>query len=183
MWEEEDEGAQGGTEGHEDDDNGTPDGGSSSGTQGGQESLSTEAARKLRSEARNLRSRLKEAEKERDDLKASQMSELEKLQKGTEDLSKSNATLVQENRSLRAQVVAGRVGIVDPEIAVGLVDWDDAEDDASLEKQFKAILKAKPYLAGNVAGGADGGARGQNDGGGASEDMNTLLRRKAGVVT
>src|SRR5690349_13660101 len=146
--------------------------------------LSAEDARKLRSEARNLRSRLKDAEAERDKLRTAQQSDTERLQEQNSSLSTKNADLVRENRNLRAQVVAGRVGIVDPELAANLIDWDDADDDSALEKQFNAILKARPYLAGNVAGGADGTSRGGGSGGGGneSEDMNTLLRRRAGVI-
>lgn len=181
-------GAQG-TEGTGDGGTGTsgaPGGDGGTGTQGGSgdSNLSTEDARKLRSEARNLRTRLKEAEEERDRLKTGTQSDIEKATGQVETLSTRNQDLEASNRNLRAQVAAGRVGIIDPEIAASLVDWNDADDDAALEKQMRGILKARPYLAGNVAGGADGGAGGgqQGKGGEGSTDMNTLLRRHAGII-
>jgi regulator of replication initiation timing len=165
-------------------------GGEGAGTQGGsgESTLSVEDARKVRSENRNLRQRLKDAEAERDTLKQGTQSDLEKATTQVESLSKENVALTSQNRNLRAQVAASRVGIIDPEIAASLVDWNEADTDADLEKQMNQILKARPYLAGNVAGGADGGAgtsrssgqrsSGQED----STDMNTMLRRAAGVI-
>lgn len=155
---------------------------------GGNSTLSAEDARKIRSENRNLRQRMKDAEEERDRLKAGTQSDIEKATNQVEALTKRQSELETQNRTLRAQVVAGKVGIVDPEIAASLVDWNDAEDDSALEKQMRNILKARPYLAGNVAGGADGsaGQGGSGSGGssqeGASTDMNTMLRRAAGVI-
>jgi hypothetical protein len=182
-------GAQGTEEGTGEGGTGTSgaQGGDGAGTQGGsggESNLSTEDARKLRSEARNLRTRLKDAEEERDRLKTGTQSDIEKATTQVETLSTRNKDLESQNQNLRAQVAAGKVGIIDPEIAAGLVDWNDADDDAALEKQMRGILKARPYLAGNVAGGADGGAGGGDGSGGGegSTDMNTLLRRHAGIV-
>jgi len=188
--EDDDNGAQG-TEGTGDGgtgSSGAQGGGEGAGTQGGsggESNLSTEDARKLRSEARNLRTRLKEAEEERDRLKAGTQSDIEKATGQVETLTTRNKDLEAQNQNLRAQVAAGRVGIIDPEIAASLVDWNDADDDQALEKQMRNILKARPYLAGNVAGGADGGAGGSGggkSGEGDSTDMNTLLRRHAGII-
>ena len=188
MADEDDEGTEGTGNGAE---GGTgssgAQGGEGTGTQGGsgESTLSVEDARKLRSENRNLRSRMKEAESERDRLKEGTQSDIEKATGQVETLSTRNKDLEDQNRNLRAQVAAGRVGIIDPEIVVALVDWNDADDDAALEKQMRGILKARPYLAGNVAGGADGGAGAGGRQSGSQEDstdMNTLLRRKAGVI-
>jgi regulator of replication initiation timing len=161
------------------------------GTQGGSgetSTLSVEDARKVRSENRNLRQRLKDAESERDTLKAGTQSDIEKATGQVQSLTQTNQALTTQNQNLRAQVAASRLGIIDPEIAASLVDWNDADDDAALDRQMSAILKARPYLAGNVAGGADGGA-GSGRSSGSREsgregatDMNTMLRRAAGVI-
>lgn len=187
---EEGEGGEEGNGGEGGGTSGAQDGGTGAGTQGGsgESTLTVEDARKVRSENRNLRQRLKDAEAERDTLKQGTQSDLEKATTQVESLSKENVALTSQNRNLRAQVAASRVGIIDPEIAASLVDWNDADDDAALEKQMNAILKQRPYLAGNVAGGADGGA-GTSRSSGSREsgqegatDMNTMLRRAAGVI-
>lgn len=155
-----------------------------SGAQGGdgkQDMVPRSEAQEARREAQNLRERLKTAEKERDDLKSAQMSDSEKLTKERDDLKTEKTTLEEENRNLRVQVISARVGIQDPEAAAALLKWDtikDSSDEKEIESALKQLVKDKPYLAGNVAGGGDGGA---GDGVGTSTtDMNSLLRGATG---
>jgi len=73
------------------------------------------------------------------------------------------------------------VGIIDPEAAAALLDWDsvdDPSDQKSLEKALKQLAEARPWLRNANGGGADGGAGRRDEGG--SSDMNTLIRRAAG---
>ena len=87
-----------------------------------------------------------------------------------------------KNRNLRAQVIAGNLGIAAEarsDVAV-LLDWDsvdDPEDDKQLERALKALVKEKPFLLGGRDG-ADGGAGGSRDR--TKTDMNSLIRAGAG---
>lgn len=133
-------------------------------------------------EAQLLRERLRNAEKERDDLKKSQMTDAEKVQKERDDAIAAKATADKRVRDLQVQVLAGKIGIVDPEAASALLDWSsisDPEDSKSVEKALKDLVKDKPYLAGSTAGGGDGGA-GDGSGAGRSGNMNDLIRQGAG---
>lgn len=161
-------------------------GGSGSGSGNGnqnQDMIPRAEAEEARREAKNLRDRLKAAEKERDDLKTSQMSDAEKVQKERDDALAAASDLDKRVRTLQVQVLAGKVGIVDPEAASALLDWTtikDVDDSAEVEKALRALVKAKPYLAGTVAGGGDGGA-GNGAGAGGTGSMNDLIRSGFGV--
>lgn len=162
-------GAQGGT------------GGTGTDAQGGDGdgdgTLSVEAARKLRSEAKSLRERLKAAEdklKERDD---ADLTDRQKLERDNQAAKAKVEQLEQRERELTAQLVAGKVGIRQEAVAdaVKLLDWskiDDAADEAQVEQALKQLLKDKPYLAGR-SGGLDGG-RGRDSR--QPTSMNDLIR-------
>lgn len=138
-------------------------------------------AQEARREAKNLRDRLKKSEEEKAALEAEKLSDNEKVVKERDDLKKSNKELATRTQTLRVQVLAGKAGIIDPEAASALLDWkalSDPDDDAEVEAALKQLVKDKPYLAGTVGGGSDGGA---GDGsGGETEDMNQLIRQRAG---
>lgn len=139
-------------------------------------------AQEARSEAKNLRDRLRAAEKERDELKASQETDAEKLKRERDEAATGRTAAETRVRNLQVQVLASKVGIVDPEAAATLLDWSKIEDPevtSQVEKALRDLVKDKPYLAGKVPGGSDGGA---GDGSGASgEDMNSLIRSGFGV--
>lgn len=132
-------------------------------------------------EAQNLRERLRKTEEERDSLKQSQMSDQEKVSQENQTLKDTVSTKDTEIRDLRVQVLAQKVGIVDPEAASRLLDWDSIkkpEDADEVEKALRKLLEDKPYLAGSHLGRGDGGA---GSGQGAdTQDMNTLIRQAAG---
>lgn len=140
-------------------------------------------AEEARREAKNLRDRLRAAEKERDDLKTAQMTDAEKIQKERDDALAASSDLEKRVRNLQVQVLAGKVGIVDPEAASALLDWTtikDVDDSKEVEKALRDLAKSKPYLVGNVAGGGDGGA-GNGAGSGGTGSMNDLIRSGFGV--
>lgn len=148
----------------------------------GEETISAEDARKLRSEAKNLRERAKAAEKERDALKAAGMSDTEKRDADLAKKDEQITTLESELRNLRVQAAAGGLGFVDPETATRLLDWDeidDPSDKSQVEKALRNLAKAKPFLMGGVANGADAGAGRQTEGR-TSESVSDLIRRRAG---
>ena len=143
------------------------------------EPISLEEAKKLRSEANSLRQRLRNAEaraKEFDDFKAQQetdkLSESERWQKQATDLQSKydSDTSALTERIVRYEVErqAQRLGIIDPDAAAQLIDWDALEYDEdgtpkNADTLLKDLLKNKPYLAGkaaSTAGGATNPGRG-----------------------
>lgn len=129
---------------------------------------------KVQREAQNLRERLKKAED-------ASLSDTEKVKKERDELKTAQTELNERVRVLQVQVLASKAGIVDPDVAAKLLDWDDLGENATdkkIESALKALVKEKPYLAGNAPGGSDGGA---GDGTGSeSDDMNTMIRQMAG---
>lgn len=130
-------------------------------------------AAKYRTERNNLKEKVEKLEKDK-------LSDTEKVAKERDELKESTSELMQKNRDLRVQVLSGKAGIVDPEAASALLNWDgikDPDDDKEIESALKALVKEKPYLSG-VGGSSDGGA---GDGsGGTVVNMNDLIRQKAG---
>jgi hypothetical protein len=166
-----------------DDGDGDGDDGDGDDGDGDDELISREEARKLRSERKNLRKRLRDTEKERDRLKNDGLSEAEQRKNDLESERRTTSELRETNRKLQVQVLATKVGIVDPEAASALIDWDglgdDADDPKALERELKDLKKRKPWLA--AQGGSDDGGENGADGGagrGKSDeptDMNKLL--------
>jgi len=127
----------------------------------------------LRKEAASWRTKLRQAEETEEQRRRSEMTELEKLKADLEAERQARATAEQQRTQqlLRTQVVsaAARAGFNDPEDAVRLLDQtaleiDDHGQIGGLERELKALLAAKPYLATktgtisptNPAGGAPG---------------------------
>lgn len=149
----------------------------------GDDTVPAAKLKEAQNEARNLRARLKAAEKERDELKGTQQSDVEKLTTERDNLRESLTEAEQRVRKLSVAVLAESVGIVKEARAdaADLLDWSkiqDPSDDEEVTEALRALVKAKPFLAGSVAGGGDGGA-GQG-GNGQKVDMNTLIRQAAG---
>lgn len=121
------------------------------------ETISLEEARKLRSEAANLRKRLKELEGKVRAEEEAKMTEQEKLQKRLAELERQSTEYQQtmQARTLEYEVKlhAARLGVVDPEAAYRLLDIREMEfgedgKPANIEKALRALIAAKPYLAG-----------------------------------
>lgn len=127
------------------------------------ESISLDEARKLRSEAANLRKRLKAYEEEKAKAQEAQLSEQQKLEKRLAELQAEHETVrrqMQErgvNSEVRLQ--AAQMGIVDPSAAAKLLDWSEIEYDddgapTNIPDLLKKLLKVSPYLAGKSGSGA-----------------------------
>ena len=123
------------------------------------ETLTPEAGRKLRSENKNLRDRLKAAETKARELEDKELADSDKLKRDLGDSTKRVETLETENRSLRVRFAAIEVGIRPKAAAAAaaLVDWDDvdAEDDKAVADALKSLKKEHEYLF-EVDGGGDG---------------------------
>lgn len=141
---------------------------------------SSEEVRRVRSEAKNLRSRLREAERERDDLRKRTQTDDERKSSDLSRAQGENERLKSQVQSLLVQVAATRVGIVDPDAAARLLDWEglDLDDSNELEKRLKKLVREREWLLGKSRGGSDGGAGGTGD---QPLSMNDLIRQRAGV--
>lgn len=139
---------------------------------------------KANADAAKRRRELREAQKRVEELEAKDKTEAERLQADRDKASQERDTAVSENRMLRARVLAPTAGIADAKAAADaatLLDWskiEDPSDDSQVEQALVDLVKDRPYLAGNVAGGSDGGAGGSRGQGGAG--MNQLIRDAAG---
>jgi hypothetical protein len=137
-----------------------------------------------KAEARKWEERAKAnyaAAKERDQLKAAQMTEVEKATAEAYEKGKTEATSEVTSRLLRTEIRAEAKGrLRNPDLAFRLLDDHDrfiADGDVDAKAVAKAIdqlLKDMPELAASPAGAGsgDGGARGRSKG----VDMNQLIR-------
>lgn len=123
------------------------------------ESISLEEAKKLRSESKSLRDRLKAFEEADRKRQESELSETERLTKAKSDLEQklADAQRTNQERTVRYATVAeaAKLGFSDPDDAVRLLDQAsiEFEDDGSprnLAAQLGALAKAKPYLLGQT---------------------------------
>lgn len=127
----------------------------------------------LRQEAASWRTKLRKAEEAEEQRKRSEMTELEALKADleAERQARAQAETQRTQQLLRTQVIsaAAKMGYNDPEDAVRMLDQtalelDDKGQIGGLERELKALLAAKPYLAKqsgtisptNPAGGAQG---------------------------
>jgi len=147
-----------------------------------QDALTPEAARKLRSESKALRERLKAAEQQLSERERQDLTERERLEQDRDANAKRVTALEADLRFSRVQLVAHKLG-VRPEATedvAKLLDWEsirDPDDAKQLERAVRELVKEKPHLSG-VSNGADGGAgRGSESG---LVDVNQLIRRAAG---
>lgn len=144
------------------------------------ESISLEEAKKLRSEAANLRKRLKDNETELAKLKDADLSESQKLQKERDALKAERDQLVKDRRINLAQAAAAKAGAIHPDVVAKLLPEDALSDDdpKALEAAISKLRKDYQTLFRNPHGSADGGAG--NGASGADASMNHLIRRAAG---
>lgn len=141
--------------------------------EGQSEPLSLEEARKLRSEASNLRARLKAAEakatefdKLKADAEAAKLTETQRLQKQLADLQKAHESATAQVKTERAraaiQVQALQNGL-DPKLASRLIELSDLEYDdegqpSNVPALIKSLLKDYPHLVSKMTPASSGGA-------------------------
>lgn len=136
---------------------------------------------KANREAAKYRTRLREAEAKLKEIEDQEKTEIEKAQERVQALQSELETQRATSRNLQVAVLAAQVGIV-PEArddAARLLDWtniQDPSDPREIEGALKTLVKDRPYLLGNIPGGADGGA----GGGARPTSMNDLLRGATG---
>lgn len=157
------------------------DGNGDSGTDS--QNITPEDARKLRSEARSLRQRLKAAEDKLTARETADLTEQQKLEREKTTLEAERDQLATDNRNLRAEIAAAKVGIRTEALgdAVKLLDWSEIDDPTSqkqVETALKQLVKDKPYLSGRPDG-LDGG-NGRQQAQQAQGSMNEIIRRAAG---
>jgi hypothetical protein len=123
---------------------------------GESQTISLEEAKKLRSEAQNLRKRMKAYEDAERQVQEAQLSETERLKKQHSDLQAQHDTYTRQmqERIVRYEVErqATQLGIIDPDAAVRLLDWSELEYDeqgtpTNTEKLLQALIKKRTYLA------------------------------------
>ncbi len=121
------------------------------------EPISLEDARKLRSEAINLRKREKEAlallkgyQDKEEAAKLAAMGDLEKAQKINADAQKQIQTYKDQLVLEKVVNAAHKAGIIDPELAAlavkGQLEFDDNGMPTNLDKALEDLVKNKPYL-------------------------------------
>jgi hypothetical protein len=153
----------------------------------GQETISLEEARKLRSESANLRKRLKELDAAHAELKtfkeqieAAQLSETQKQELASKKLQEQFATLQKERDDLTSRYQEERINYaiqlqavkqgLNPSAAVRLLNKDALEYDAAgnptnLDKVFKATVEEyqmQPVGGVPTSGGATNPSRSQS---------------------
>jgi hypothetical protein len=114
------------------------------------------AYERMKIDAASARSELKKLQAAQQQAEEAKLSDTERLSKRTAQL---EAELEQEREDRREAATryeverkAVKLGIVDPDAAIKLLDWTAVEYDADgkpldIEKALTALVKAKPYLA------------------------------------
>ena len=143
--------------------------------------LDPEAARKLRSEARSLRQRLKAAEQELEQRKTADLTDTQRLEREHKTQAARIAQLEAQLRDTNVATIAARLGVKADlvDTIAPLLDWNDLEHDdtKAIERAVRELVKARPSLSANQDGHQGGSGRGTGRGEG---DMNSLIRRMAG---
>ena len=115
------------------------------------ETISLEEARKLRSEAKNLRERLRAAEAAEAELKKikdAELSEADRLKQALAEKETAQQAALARLRAVQIQMQAQRLGIVDPEAAEKLIDWSQiADSDEARAQALQELVKARPWLS------------------------------------
>lgn len=124
--------------------------------EGKETTISLEEARKLRSEAANLRKRLKGYEDAEQAARDAQLSEVELSKKQLADLQTKYDAYIKttQERIVRYAVerAAAKLNIIDPEAAATLLNRAELEFDndgtpTNATKLLERLIKNKPYLA------------------------------------
>lgn len=132
------------------------------------ETISLEDAKKLRSEAANLRKRLKAFEEEERKRKDAERTEAERLAAERQEFEAARQAFENERRQARTasavEAAARRLGFRNPAKAFRLLDEEDLgiEEDGTpskAEEALKALAAAEPYLVGSGNGSPTNPAR------------------------
>jgi len=128
--------------------------------------------RDLRAENASWRTKLRETEADlnttREKLTEYQqrdMTELQKAQATAQQLEQSLTTTQQQLRTVQVQSASYELGIVDPDIAEKLIDWDAVKNGKSVKEALAEIVEQKPYLKGTGQQGGTGTGGGTSEGG------------------
>jgi len=124
-----------------------------------EEHFDAEYVKKLRAEAAQYRTRLRELEQKVKAHEDEKLSEQEKLQKKLTELEREAAekarALQERTTEYEVKLKAANLGIIDPEAAwrlldVAAVEFDDDGKPKNIEPLLKELIKNKPYLAQNT---------------------------------
>lgn len=99
------------------------------------------AKNKLQQDLATVNERIKALEREK-------MTDQERVQDELRELKEQTVPMLQRSkRELEVQLVAQKIGNVDPEAATVLVDWQQVEaEDANLEEILQELVEKKPWL-------------------------------------
>ena len=124
------------------------------------------------------------------ELEDAQKSELEKLQdklSNSEKLTDSQEAQIKELTTMyEVQLAAGKLGVVDPEAAYKLLDLEVIKYDKktgkpqNIEALLNALIEERPYLKGQPRRAVGNAGAGTDNPPGSADDMNDLIRAKAG---
>lgn len=172
----------------------------SSGTQAGQQGQggtpssdqqATDEYRELRDVIRKERERGDALDKELKQLRSQGLSDEERKRLQEQEAALTNAKAKEKSLILRYEIAARapKLGIVDPELAVMLIERspdvtvDDDGKVTGLDDALKALVKERPHLVQRVAS-ADGGAgTGGRPATGGKATMNDIIRGRARGTT
>jgi len=123
------------------------------------ETISLDEARKLRSEAKNLRTRLKQIEDEAKAKADAELPELERLKKQASDAAQERDSLKTQLSRTNAERIAATENALYSDVVASLLDADDMATDKTIRAGIARIKTDRPALFKEVrGGGADGGA-------------------------
>jgi hypothetical protein len=108
-----------------------------------------DALQKANREAQDRREQAKQAERDKMTAEEATKAELEDLRTRAENWEVERASFHLEREVSR---LTTKLGIIDPEVVVRLIDWDDVDFEEGIpknvEKLVSAILSERPYLVG-----------------------------------
>lgn len=155
-------------------------GSANTGSEGGQpQTFSEEYVKQLRAEAAKYRTEQNKTAARLKELEDAQLSEAEKQTKRIKDLEEQNTALMAGFRKSSIESAAAALGALVPSAITGMIPTDAEDVTAAvnaIKKQFPALFK--PAIGGTAdAGGGTAAGGGKPTG----NDMNSILRRAAGI--
>jgi hypothetical protein len=148
------------------------------------------AARREAAAHRTENAALKKAQA---DAETAKLSDLDKATKKAADLevklAQAEAASRERINRYEVQIAAAKLGIIDPEAAVKLLDWESLEYEADgspkgLDKALAALTANRPWLVGTPApqAGATNPARGHAQGQMTMADVKKLTRQQVAAM-
>jgi hypothetical protein len=102
---------------------------------------------KLRRESAGYRTQANDYKTELEARELADMTEIDRVKAlNTKAETETIPELQKQNRTLQVQVAAAKLGIVDPEVASMLVNWDNVNGGSTVEAELLALIEARPYL-------------------------------------